>query len=449
MRYNLFNNKTIRWKIAALLCLVSGLNCLDRNTLAILAATIQAEFSWTDADYADITAVFVFSYTLMYAFSGRIIDWIGTKKGFTIFAGGWSLVSLLHAFASTITQFSIARFFLGITESGNFPGGVKASTEWFPLKERALAIGIFNAGTAIGAAIAVPIVSFLALYFGWRAAFFVTGLLGFIWLYFWVKHYHSPKDHPKITKEEKDLILQDETKECAGEAALHDETSSSAQEKNHRNEAKKTPPTIKLKQLLARKETWGCFSARIFIDPVTYFLLFWIPKYLQDVQGLSLSELGVTAWLPYTAMGIGTILGGVLPRYLINHYSWSLNKARKTVMIAASLIIPALCYLLFSGISTVWAIASISGVMLAHGLWANITIPSEIYPKSVQATITGIGGTLGGVTSVISQKMIGATIATYSYLPVFFYIGAAYIVSFIFVSILVGRLGVIREFKNN
>lgn len=425
MKHSLFDKKTVRWKIAFLLCLVSGLNCLDRNAFAILANTIQSDLKWSDADYANVTAVFVFSYTLMYALSGRIIDKIGTKKGFAIFAGGWSLVSMLHAFAGSIMQFSIVRFFLGITESGNFPGGVKASTEWFPLKERALAIGIFNAGTAIGAAIAVPIVSFLAVYFGWRVAFIATGLLGFIWLFFWLKYYHLPKDHPKITDEEKAYILQDETLK----------------------EQEQTEVPVKLGQLLKKKETWGCFSARIFIDPVTYFLLFWIPKYLQDVQGLSLSELGVTAWLPYTAMGLGTILGGILPRYLINNYTWSLNKARKTVMVVASLIIPTLCFWLFSGVSTIVAIACISGIMLAHGLWANITIPSEIYPKSVQATITGLGGTLGGITSVVSQKMIGATIGVHSYLPVFIYIGMAYLVSFICVQILVGKLGVIRNFN--
>ncbi|MDR2919249.1 MAG: MFS transporter [Tannerella sp.] len=427
MKQNLSAGKTVRWKIALLLCLVSGLNCLDRNSFAILATTIQSEFNWSDADYADITAIFVFSYTLMYAVSGSIIDKIGTRKGLAVFAGSWSLVSMLHAFAGSITQFSIVRFFLGITESGNFPGGVKASTEWFPLKERALAIGIFNAGTAIGAALAVPIVSFLALYFGWRIAFIVTGLLGFIWLFFWLKYYHLPKDHPRITEEEKAYILQDE------DASLQKE------------QPDKTP--VKLKQLLTRKETWGCFSARIFIDPVTYFLLFWIPKYLQDVQGLSLSELGVTAWLPYTAMGIGTILGGVLPRYLINNYAWSLNKARKTVMVVSSLAIPVLCYILFAGSSIVLAIACISGVMLAHGLWANITIPSEIYPKKVQATITGLGGTLGGITSVISQKMIGATVGMHSYLPVFIYIGIAYLISLLCVQLLVGKLGIIRDFN--
>jgi ACS family hexuronate transporter-like MFS transporter len=419
---SLFNNKTIRWKIAFLLCLVSALNCLDRNTLAILANTIKAEFNWSDADYADITAIFIFSYTLMYALSGWIVDKIGTKKGFAIFAGGWSLVSMLHGFAGSLMQFSIVRFFLGITESANFPAGVKASAEWFPVKERALAIGIFNAGTAIGGAIAVPIVSFIAISFGWRAAFILTGCLGFIWLFFWLKYYHSPQKHPKITEEEKKLILQDE---------------------NQTESATDAP--VSLKRLLSRKATWGCFSARIFIDPVTYFILFWIPKYLQDAQGLSLSEVGVTAWLPYLTMGLGTILGGVLPRFFINRYSWSLNRARKTVMTAASLIIPALCFTLLSGVPVIAAVIIISGITLTHGLWANITIPSEIYPKSVQATVTGIGGTLGGITGVVSQKLIGTTIGVYSYLPIFVYIGLAYLISLICISLLVGKLGVIRK----
>ncbi|MDR1455589.1 MAG: MFS transporter [Tannerella sp.] len=416
-------NKTVRWRIAFLLCLVSGLNCLDRNALAVLANTIKAEFSWSDANYADITAVFIFSYTLMYAFSGWIVDRIGTRKGFAFFAGGWSLVSMLHAFAGSIMQFSVVRFLLGITESANFPAGVKACSEWFPVKERALAIGIFNAGTAIGGAVAVPVISFLAIVFGWRVSFLATGLLGFVWLFFWIKQYHLPQHHPRITEAEKQLILQDE----------HDQPEAGA------------ASSVKLKRLLSKKETWGCFSARIFIDPVTYFILFWIPKYLQDTQGLTLSELGVTAWLPYLAMGAGTILGGALPRLLIARCGCSLNKARKSVMTLASLLIPALCFCLLSDVSTTAAVLIISAITLSHGLWANITIPSEIYPKKVQATITGIGGTLGGITSVISQKLIGTTIGIYSYLPVFLYIGAAYLISLLCVSLLVGKLGVIRK----
>lgn len=412
------SKKNIRWKIATLLCLVSGLNCLDRNSFAILASTIQKELNWTDVDYANLTAIFVFSYTLMYAFSGKIIDIVGTRKGFAFFAGSWSLVSLLHSFTTSFSQFAIVRFLLGITESANFPAGVKACTEWFPLKERALSIGLFNAGTAIGAAIAVPLVSFLALYLGWRLSFFITGILGFIWLFFWLKYYYQPQIHPQISEEEKKYILSSD---------LID---------NDDNIKK-----ISLKSILSHKATWGCFSARIFIDPVTYFLLFWIPKYLQDVQGFSLAELGITAWLPYTAMGVGTILGGFLPKILIDKYKWSLDRSRKTVMFFASLIIPLFCYLLFKVTIPYIAIALISGIMLAHGLWANITIPSEIFPKSIQATITGIGGTLGGITSVFSQKIIGIVLLKYSYLPVFLYIGVAYLLSFVLVSVLVGKLG--------
>jgi ACS family hexuronate transporter-like MFS transporter len=164
--------------MATLLCFASALNYIDRNTLAILAPAIQKELRWSDADYANITAMFVFSYTLMYAISGRIIDRIGTRKGFAFSVGSWSLVSMLHAFASSVGQFSAARFFLGITESANFPAGIKSISEWFPMKERALAVGIFSAGSAIGATIAVPLVSFIAITWGWRMAFVITGALG-------------------------------------------------------------------------------------------------------------------------------------------------------------------------------------------------------------------------------------------------------------------------------
>ncbi len=412
----------LRWKIVFLLSLASALNAIDRNTLGILAKTIQEEFFWTDSDYANLTAIFIFSYTLMYALSGRIIDKIGTRNGLGIFLGGWSFVTMMHAAAHSVSQFGIARFFLGITESANFPAGVKACTEWFPLRERALAIGIFNAGTAIGAALAVPIVSFTAIHLGWRSAFIITGILGFIWLIFWFKNYRTPQEHTALSVEEKNLILENSE-------------SSFAEQKTK----------ISFFKLMMRKETWGCFCARIFIDPVTYFLLFWVPKYLQDTHGFSLSEIGVMAWMPYTAMGIGTILGGALPKYLVEKKSWSLNRARKTMMFSSSLAIAALCALLYFGASAWVSVAALSLMMLSHGIWANITISSEIYPKSVQATITGVGGTLGGITSVASQKLLGATIGLYSYLPVFIYIGGAYMLAFICVVLLAGKLGHIRN----
>lgn len=238
--------------MAALLCFASALNYIDRNTLAILAPTIQKELHWSDLDYANITALFVFSYTIMYAISGRIIDRIGTRKGFAYSVGSWSLVSILHAFANSVGQFSIARFFLGITESANFPAGVKSVTEWFPMKERALAVGIFSAGSAIGATLAVPLVTFIAISWGWRMAFVITGALGFIWLLLWLLYYYLPEHNTRISEEERALILNEEKGKI-------DQAHSSA---------------VGIKWILMRKESWGCFAGRIFIDPVVYFFIF-------------------------------------------------------------------------------------------------------------------------------------------------------------------------------
>jgi ACS family hexuronate transporter-like MFS transporter len=410
--------------VAVLLCFASSLNYIDRSALAILAPTIQKELLWTDIDYANITSLFVFSYTIMYFISGRIIDWIGTKKGFAYCVGTWSLVSGLHAFANTVGQFSIARFFLGVTESGNFPAGIKSITEWFPMKERALAVGLFSAGSAIGATIAVPLVSFAAIAWGWRMSFIITGVLGFIWLLFWLKYYYLPEHNKRITKEEKELILNDEKIIDTDYASLE---------------------SFSIKKILMKKAAWGCFAGRIFIDPVVYFFIFWIPKYLHDVQGLSLAEIGVTAWLPYAAMGIGTILGGWLPKRLIERKNWSLNKSRKTIMLIASIAIPIFCLALTVKVNAVMAIFLISGIMLSHGFWSNITLTTEVFPKHIQATVTGIGGTLGGCMSVISQKLIGITVAQHSYLPIFIFIGFAYLIAFILVHFLIGKIGTIHK----
>lgn len=414
-----FKNKTVRWKVAALLCFAAALNYIDRNTLAILAPTIQKELGWTDVDYANITALFVFSYTLMYAISGRIIDYIGTRKGLAYSVGSWSLVSILHAFAASVSQFSVARFFLGITESANFPAGIKSITEWFPIKERALAVGIFSAGSAIGATIAVPLVTFISIAWGWRMAFVITGALGFVWLACWLRYYSLPEYSLRISPEERALIAEED---------------STAIDLEHKGIAG-------IKWILSRKESWGCFAGRIFIDPVVYFFIFWIPKYLHDVKGLSIAEIGVAAWMPYAAMGLGTILGGYLPKQLIEQNGWTLNRARKTIMLIASIAIPICCFALTLPVSSLAAILFISGIMLSHGLWSNITLPTEVFSKNIQATVTGIGGTMGGLMSVISQKLIGVTVQANSYVPIFIFIGSAYLIALLLVQFLIGRIG--------
>ncbi len=276
--------KHLRWYIAVLLCLASELNYLDRQTLSVLADTIQRELGITTVQYSYITSSFLVSYTVMYAVSGRQIDRIGTRRGFMYFVSGWSVANMLHALANTALQFSFFRFLLGATEPANFPAGVKAVSEWFPMRERALAIGIFNAGTAIGATIAAPLVSFIALTLGWRYAFVITGAIGFVWVAVWMACYRLPQDHPRLSVEERALILAD-----AG---------------SKEEEAQEAVP---ISLLLRMRETWGCIAGRVFIDPISYFLIFWIPKYLQQERGFELADIGKYAWIPFVALAVGNI----------------------------------------------------------------------------------------------------------------------------------------------
>lgn len=407
----------IRWGIAMLLFFASTLNYLDRQVLSVLAPTIQAELGLTDVDYAFITSSFLLSYTVMYAISGTLVDRLGTRKSFLWAVGGWSIANLLHAFAKTAMQFSVFRFLLGIAESANFPAGVKAATEWFPLRERALAIGMLNAGSSAGAAIAIPLVSVIAVQFNWQAAFMVTGALGLIWIFFWRRQYFLPRDHPRITPEERELIRD-------GQAEQSQETAGTG-----------------IWQLLRMRQAWGCLCARIFIDPITYFLIFWIPKYLQEQQGLTLDQMGYFAWIPFVVLAVGTLLGGIIPRWFINRMGWSLNRSRKTVMLFASLLIPVCCTVLFHAPGMIVAIVAIAGIMLGHGLWGNITIPAEVFPRHVQGTLTGIGGTLGGIAGILSQLSVGWTVQHLSYAPIFIGIGIAYLFTLLCVQLLTGKLG--------
>lgn len=407
----------VRWGVAVLLFFASTLNYLDRQVLSVLAPTIQAELGLTDVDYSFITSSFLLSYTVMYAISGTLVDRLGTRKSFLWAVGGWSIANILHAFAKTAMQFSAFRFLLGIAESANFPAGVKAAAEWFPLRERALAIGMLNAGSSAGAAIAIPLVSVIALQFNWQAAFVVTGLLGLIWVFFWRRQYYLPQDHPRISEAERELILDGQPPQGP------------------------TAEKTSIWRLLRMRKAWGCLSARIFIDPVTYFLIFWIPKYLQEQQGLTLDQMGYFAWIPFVILAVGTLLGGIIPRWFITKWGWSLNRSRKSVMLFASFLVPVCCVALFYAPGFPIALLAIAGIMLGHGLWGNITIPAEVFPRHVQGTLTGIGGTLGGIAGILSQLSVGWTVQHFSYVPIFIAIGIAYLFTLGCVQLFTGKLG--------
>lgn len=410
-----------RWYIVGLLSLASGLNYLDRQTLSVLAQTIQDELHLSNVQYSHITSAFLVSYTIMYAVSGRLIDALGTRRSFLLFVSGWSVANMLHAFAQTALQFSFFRFLLGATESGNFPAGVKAVTEWFPVRERALAIGIFNAGTAVGSALAAPVVSFVAILWGWRSAFVAGGALGLGWLVLWWWLYRLPRAHPWVSPAEVSLI-----EEGAGPPAVH--------------------PRVSIRRLLATREVWGCFVARMLTDPISYFFIFWTPKFLQQERGFDLTAIGKYSWIPFVAAAIGNIAGGAIPNRLIAR-GWTLNRARKAVMLAASCVMPLCCLLVIHVPNPALAVAAISVAMGCNGLWANMTLPAEVFPPHVVGTVSGFAGALGGVMGIATQLAIGWTVQHLSFTPVFAACSLAHLTAFLLVCLLIGELGRIRAIK--
>lgn len=415
--------KHLRWYIALLLCLASALNYLDRQTLSILIGTIKQELSLTNADYGAINFWFLVSYGVMYAVSGRVIDFIGTRRGFMLFVSGWSVANMLHILARTVAQFSFFRFLLGVFEPGSFTGGVRAVSEWFPMKDRALAIGIFNAGTAVGSMAAAPIVSVIAVQWGWRAAFLVTGALGFVWVAAWWALFKLPKDHPRLGAEERELIQGDQGGDelAAGRP-------------------------VPFKKLLAMREAWGCILVRGLTDPISYFLLFWIPVYFQMRHGFDLKQLGMFVWIPYAVAAVGNIAGGALPRFLISR-GWELDKARKSTMGLMTCLMPVCCLLATQVTHPAVAMTLVATMFFCHAAWGNITLPAEVFPKNAVGSITGLGGTLGSFMGALSQIYVGKVVDALGFAPVFLACAGLYPLAFVLVFVLIGKLGVVRQIE--
>ncbi|MCC6164186.1 MAG: MFS transporter [Acidobacteria bacterium] len=425
----------LRWYIAILLCLASELNYLDRQALSVLATQIQKDVGFTDAQYGQITSAFLMSYSVMYLISGRILDLIGTRRGYLYFVTAWSIAAMSHALARTPFHFQVARFGLGAAEAAVIPGGVKAATEWFPVRERALAVGIFNAGTALGSTLAVPVIGAISLYFGWRAAFIVSGALGLLWLPLWAWLYHKPEDHSRITAEERALILADRSA----------------------TETQAPPP---MRVLIRMKETWGCVAARVLTDPISYLLNFWVLKYLEDVYAIPRTTLLAVGWLPYAALASGNIASGAIPRYLVTSLGFTVNRARKlvTFTVSATALVLFLALARIDSIApyaasvgmdiTTLALVCVTAAMFCHGAWGNVILPAEVFPARAVGSVTGLGGLLGSIAGVITQRIIGQVVEGAGYAPVFLVCASAYLIAFFLVVVLIGELGRIRDLKD-
>jgi MFS transporter, ACS family, aldohexuronate transporter len=403
-----------RWVICALLLLGTTKNYMDRWVLSALKTTLQHDLGWNEINYSNVVFAFQAAYAVGMLVVGRFIDRFGTRLGYAIVMVFWSLASMAHAFGSSFSSFLIARSALGFGESGVFPASIKAVAEWFPAKERALATGIFNAGTNVGVILAGLSVPWITVQFGWRWAFVIIGSLGFAWLALWLLVYQKPEEHPRCSKAELHYIQDDKPQPVA---------------------------KIKWSRLLPYRQTWAFASGKFLIDPIWWFYLFWVPDFLERQHGVHLAQIGIPIVVIYLISDVGSVAGGWLSSFLIRR-GVSVNAARKIAMLVCAIsIVPIVFAYRVSGL---WPAVLLIGLAAAghQGFSANLfTLTSDLFPSRAVASVVGIGGMAGAVGGMLIAKIVGYVLQwTGSYMIPFFIAGSAYLVALAMIQILAPRL---------
>ena len=404
----------VRWTICAMLFCATSINYMDRQVLGILASTLQHDIGWTEAQYGYIIGAFQFAYAIGLVAAGRLVDKLGCRLGYVLVMGVWSLAAMGHALVSTVLGFGIARFFLGLGESGNFPAALKTTAEWFPQRERSLATGIFNSGSNVGAILAPAIIPWITIRYGWHAAFLTTGGFSTAWIVWWWLRYRSPQDHPKVSAAELALITSDQAP------------------------AAPPPPW---RSLLGYRQTWAFSLAKFLTDPIWYFYLFWLPKFLDVRFHLGLSHLGLPLILVYNLSAIGSIGGGYLPAVWYRR-GWSMQRSRLAAMLLCAFLVTPV--FLIGHTSSEWVAVGLLGLAAAaHQGWsANLfTTPSDMFPQSVVGAVVGIGGMAGSVGGVLFALSTGWILQwTHSYAPLFTIAATAYLLAIVVLRLLSGNL---------
>jgi ACS family hexuronate transporter-like MFS transporter len=405
-----------RWYICGLLFYATTVNYVDRMVLGILKPTISRDLGWTETQYGLINSAFQFGYALMMPIAGRLIDWLGLRVGYTVAALVWSISSMCHSLANNATQFAIARLGLGLGEAANFPSAIKAVADWFPRRERALATGIFNSGSNIGAVIAPLIVPILTARFGWHSAFLVTGSLSMSWAIIWAFFYREPERHRRLSPDELKLIRSDQDNEPAV----------------------RVPYT----RLLSRRATWAFLLGKFFTDPVWWFYLYWLPGFLGAKYNVDLLHLGPPLITVYLSADIGSIGGGWLSSMFLKR-GWSAAHARKTAMFVCAASVLAVVFVPAAAGNLWLTVTLISIAAAAHQGWsANLyTITSDCFPRSAIASIVGLGGLGGAVGGMLAQPAIGRWLdfSHESYAPLFITAGSIYLVTLLIIHLLLPR----------
>jgi MFS transporter, ACS family, aldohexuronate transporter len=438
----------LRWWIAGLIFFATLINFIDRLTISILGPVITTQLGLTNLQFASITTWFLLAYTLSQGLSGKLYDRIGARRGFTLSILVWSVAASAHAFARGFVSLSCLRFLLGLGEAGNWPGAAKVIAEWFPVRQRALGMGIFNSGVCIGSVIAPPLIVWLQLQFGWQTTFLTTGALGFVWLALWLLFYESPERHPWLTDEEYRFIREDEGTGGREDAGMvergdagtrgHGDAGRPGEKSGDRFGARRVSPRLPVpasprprvspsprspvspswRELLRFRQTWAIVFARFLTDPVWWLYITWLPLYLYNARGFDLKRIGMFAWVPFVTADAGSLMGGWLSGHLIAR-GWSTDKARKAVVIAGALLMTAGIPAALADKALV-ALAFISLVTLGFQGWINNvqTMPSDFFPQDTVASVAGLGGVGAGIGAILYVLTTGWVVDHFSYTPI-------------------------------
>jgi ACS family hexuronate transporter-like MFS transporter len=404
----------VRWVIVGLLFAATAINYVDRQMIGLLKPTLQTEFRWSETIYADIVFWFQLAYAVGYIVFGNVVDRIGARLGYAAAFLIWTGAHMLHALAHSVFGFAAVRFLLGVGESGNFPSGLKAVTEWFPKKERALATGIFNAGSNVGAIVTPLIVPGLTLAYGWRGAFVVTGAVSLVWLVAWIGLYRRPRQSKQVSEAELAYIESDPADPAA---------------------------KVPWGRLLGRRETWAFAIGKFLTDPVWWMFLFWLPDFLVKRHGLDLKTFGPPLVVIYVVSDLGSIFGGWLSSRLIQR-GWTINRARKTTMLLCAVAVTPIFFAQY--VDSLWgAVAIISLATAAHQAWsANIyTLPSDMFPRKAVGSVIGIGGTAGAIGGMAFSLYIGQVLERLGTYSLIFYVaGSVYLIALAIIHLLTPRM---------
>ena len=393
----------LRWRIAILVSVAIAISYLDRQTLPVAVSAIARDIPLSNQRFSALQSAFLLSYALMYLGGGKLVDALGTRIGFAVIMTFWSLANASHALATSFAMLMGSRFLLGMGEGGGFPAATRAVAEWFTPKERATAMGIINAGTAVGAVIAPPLIALVLGYAGWRWIFVVTGGMGLLWTLWWISSYFSPQNPP--------------------EPEGHDLHLASAN------------PTASLRwiDLLRIRESWGLISAKFLSDAAWYFYLFWLPKYLYDARGFDVKAVGTFAWIPYAAAGVGCLLGGWFSSYLVRR-RFSLDVARKLALGLSAAVMPSI--VLVPRLPVAWALAIFSLAYFGQQSWSTLVmvLPTDLFPAKVVGSVAGLVGFGGAMGGIAFGQLVGYLLDHgFGYSVVFWLAGTFHVAAFVII----------------